>query len=75
MEIIVRPGSAGRRFRGKENYRGRKTAVNTKSGKVSARRSDPIYRRRPAPQGPVAAAGGDVDGTGAVRPVTHCPMK
>ena len=70
MEIIVRPGSAGRRFRGKENYRGPKSTVNKKSKKG---RDDARSGYFPAPEG---SAGADAaDGVGIVRLVTHCPMK
>ena len=73
MEIIVRPGSAGRRFRGKENYRGPKSTVNTKSGKVGKPRRKPYL---PVPEGSAGAvAAGGLDGAGAVRLVTHWPMK
>jgi hypothetical protein len=73
MKIIVRPGSAGRRFRGKENYRGLKSTVNTKSGKVGKERRPPYL---PAPPGSAGAEAADgLDGAVAVRLVTHWPMK
>ncbi len=73
MEIIVHPGSAGHRFRGKENYRGPKSTVNTNSGKVGKARRRAYVPAPAGSAGAVAAGGGD-DG-GIVRLVTHWPMK